>query len=140
MNPQIFWSVTSGPLETQVVLRTMFLSIFFDNFYNAFFQRRLVHNDGLDFVCQNSFLRCGQVNSVLLHFLKSSMNLMIHLPRLLCICNYFCFAGIVVETNCTLSMVEDKLYAPHGTGYACPTSVRVCTSPVQIFSPASAME
>ena len=27
------------------------------------------------------------------------MNLKIHFPR--CICNYFCFAGIVVETHCT---------------------------------------
>ena len=31
-------------------------------------------SDGLDFVCQNSFLRCGQVNSVLCILLRSSMN------------------------------------------------------------------
>ena len=60
--------------------------------------KRLVRNDGLDSVCQNSFLRYGQVNSALCILLKSSMNLMIHLPRFHCICNYFCFAGIVVET------------------------------------------
>ena len=34
--------------------------------------------------------------------LRSSMN-----PRFLCICNYFCFAGIVVETNCTPTIVEE---------------------------------
>ena len=77
---------------------------FFDNFYNAFFQRKRVHNDGLDFFCQNSFRRCGEVNSVLCFWLKSSMNLMIHLPRFPCICNYFGFAGIVVETDCTPSL------------------------------------
>ena len=59
------------------------------------------------------------------------MNLMIRLTRFLCICNYFCFAAIVVETNCTLCIVEDKLYAFHGTGHVCLFSVRVCTSPVQ---------
>ena len=41
---------------------------------------------------------CGQVKSVHCILLRSSMNLMIYLPRFLCICNYFCFAGIVVET------------------------------------------
>ena len=46
-------------------------------------QRKLVRNDGLHSVCQNSFLRCGQVNSVLCILLRSSMNLTIHLPRFL---------------------------------------------------------
>ena len=34
---------------------------------------------------------------------------MIHRPRFLCICNNFCFADIVVETNSTLSIVEEML-------------------------------
>ena len=68
-------------------------------FYDAFFQKRLVLDDGLDSVCQNSFLRCGQVNSVRCVLLGSSMNLIIHLPRFLSICNYFCLAGIVVKTK-----------------------------------------
>ena len=80
-------------------LRTILFFIFFDNFHNACFQRRLVHNDGLlDSVCQNSFLRYEQVNSVFCSFFRSWTNLMIHLPRFLGICNYFCCAGIVVET------------------------------------------
>ena len=58
----------------------MFIFIFFDNFYNAFFQLRLVHNDGLDSVCQNSFLRYGQMNSVFCSLLRFSMNLTIHYP------------------------------------------------------------
>ena len=33
------------------------------------------------------------------------MNFTIHFPR--CICNYFCFAGIVVETHCTLLIVQE---------------------------------
>ena len=53
------------------------------------------------------FCCCGQVNSVLCILLRSTMNLMIHLPRFLCICNYFCFAGIVVDTNCTPSIVKE---------------------------------
>ena len=81
--------------------------LFFDNFYHAFFQRRLVHDDGLDSVCPKSFLRCGQVNSVHCILLRSSMILIIHLPRFLRICNYFCFAGIVVGTNCTPPIVEE---------------------------------
>ena len=107
-----------------------------DNFYNAFLKvKRQVHNEGLDFVCQNSFLRCGQVNSVLFILLSSSMILMIHLPQFLHVCNYFCFAGIVIETNCTLSVVEDKLCTPRGRGKVCLPSVRVCTtSPVQLLS------
>ena len=68
-------------------------------FYNEVFQCRLGRNDGLDSVCQNSFLRCGQANSVLCISFRSSMDLIIHLPRFLEICSYFCFAGIVVETN-----------------------------------------
>ena len=48
------------------------------------------------------------------------MNLMIHLPRFLEICNYFCFAGIVVETNCTPPIVEAQVDTSHimhtGTG------------------------
>ena len=51
-----FWSFRG----VSCILRTILFSIFFDNFYNAFFQRRLVHNDGLDSVCQNSSLRCRQ--------------------------------------------------------------------------------
>ena len=35
------------------------------------------------------------------------MNCMIHPPRFLCICNYFCFAGIVLETNCTPPSVKE---------------------------------
>ena len=72
-----FWSFRSFCC----LLRTILVSIFVDNFYNAFFWQRLVRNDGLDSVCQNSFLRCGQVNSALCILLRSSMNLMIHLPR-----------------------------------------------------------
>ena len=34
-------------------LRTILFFIFFENFYNAFFQRRLVQHDGLDSVCQH---------------------------------------------------------------------------------------
>ena len=120
----VFRSVTFDPFETKVVLRTIFFSVFLDNFHNAFFQRRQQYNDGLDFVCQNSFLRCGQVNSVLYILLRSSMNLMIHIPRFLCICNHFCFAGIVVETNCTHLTVEDKLHL-HGIGNVLSSS---CTS------------
>ena len=100
------------------LLRTILVSIFYDNSYNAFFQRRLLHNDGLDTVCQNSFLPYGQINSVLCILIRSSMNLVIHLPRFLCICNFFCFAGIVVETNCALPC----------KGNVCLPSVRVCTS------------
>ena len=77
-------------------LRTRLFFIFFDNFYNAFFQRGLVHNDGLDSVCQNAFLRYGQMNSVFRSLLRFSMIFYKNLPRF--ICNYFCFAGIVVET------------------------------------------
>ena len=62
----VFRSVTFCPFEAQVVFCEQFsFPSFFDNFYNAFFQRRLVHNDGSDSVCQNSFLRSGQENSVL---------------------------------------------------------------------------
>ena len=64
------------------------------------------------------FLCCGQVNSVFCIFLMSSMNLMIHLPRLLCICNYFfllrwhCCRDKLYRSrwqriNCTPSMVEE---------------------------------
>ena len=75
-------SVTSGPVEVEIscLLRTILFSIFFDNFYNAFFQRKLVHNDGLDSVCQNSFLRYVEMNSVFCSLLRFSMNLTIHLP------------------------------------------------------------
>ena len=38
--------------------------------------------------------------------LRSSMNLMFHFPRFLCICNHYCFAGIVVATICTPPIVE----------------------------------
>ena len=76
---QIFRNVTSDPFETQVVLRTIVVSTFIDNFYDAFFQHRLVRNDGVDAVCQNSFLRRGQVNSVLCILFRSSMNMIIHL-------------------------------------------------------------
>ena len=37
------------------------------------------------------------------------MNLMIHLPRFLCVYNYFCFAGIVVETNCAPPILEEMV-------------------------------
>ena len=47
------------------VLRTILVSTFVDNFYDAFFQHGLVRNVGSDAVCQNSFLRRGQVNSAL---------------------------------------------------------------------------
>ena len=132
--PQVFRSVTSGPFDTWVVLRTIFSFFLWQLLQRILPAWRLVHNDCLDFVCQNSFLRCGQVNSVLCILLRSSMNLMINLPQFLCLCNYFCFAGIVIETNCTLSMVEDNLYNPHGRGKVCLPSVRVCTSPVQLLS------
>ena len=41
----------------------------------------------------------------------------------LCICNYFCFAGIVVETNCT--PLEVKFYIPHGRGNVCLQRVQL---------------
>ena len=63
LRPQIFRSVTSGPFEAQVVLRIILVFTFIDNFYDAFFQHRLARNDGVDTVCQNSFLRRGQYNS-----------------------------------------------------------------------------
>ena len=65
---------------------------------------RQVHNDGLDSVCQNSFLRCGQVNSVLCILLRSSMNLMVHLPRLLLLRWHSC---------------RNKLYTTHCRGNVC---------------------
>ena len=65
------------------------------------------HSFGRDWYIMMAWTCCGQVHSVLCILLRSSMNLMIHLPRFLCICNYFCFAGIVVETNCTLPIVEE---------------------------------
>ena len=46
-----FWSF--GGLSC--LLRTVLVSIFFDNFYNAFLQRRLVRNDGLNPVSQKLF-------------------------------------------------------------------------------------
>ena len=76
---QIFRNVTSDPFEAQVVLRTIIVSTFIDNFYDAFFQHRLVRNDGVDAVCQNSFLCRGQVNSALCILFRSSMNMIIHL-------------------------------------------------------------
>ena len=116
-------SVSRGMLATSEFCEPMYFgvllfdpfAIFFDNFYSAFFRKRLVRNDGLDFVCLNSFLRCGQVTSVFCILLRSSMNLMIHLPRILYICKHFCFAGIVVKhiKNCEESV--------------CLPSVRVCT-------------
>ena len=63
VRPQIFRSVTSGPFEAQVVLRMILVFTFIDNFHDAFFQHRLARNDGVDTVCQNSFLRRGQYNS-----------------------------------------------------------------------------
>ena len=74
-----FRNVTSDPFEAQVVLRTIIVSTFIDNFYDAFFQHRLVRNDGVDAVCQNSFLCRGQVNSALCILFRSSMNMIIHL-------------------------------------------------------------
>ena len=56
-------SVTFG--RSWAVLRTILISTFVDNFYDAFFQHGLVRNVGSDAVCQNSFLRRGQVNSAL---------------------------------------------------------------------------
>ena len=85
-------------------MRTILVSTFIDNFYDAFFEHRLAHNDDPDAVCQNSFLRRGQVNSVLCILLRSSMNLIIHLPRFLDICNCFCFDCIAVgEEECLIS-------------------------------------
>ena len=73
------------------------------HFYDAFFQQRLVHDDGVGSVCQNSFLRRGRVNSVLCILFRSSMNLIIHLPRLLEICKLFCFVCIAVgEEDCMI--------------------------------------
>ena len=73
------------------------------HFYDAFFQQRLVHDDGVGSVCQNSFLRRGRVNSVLCIVFRSSMNLIIHLPWLLEICKLFCFVCIAVgEEDCMI--------------------------------------
>ena len=100
---QIFRSVDYGPFEAQVVLRTIFVSTFIDNFYDAFFQHRLIRNDGVDAVCQISFLCRGQENSVLCILFRSSMILMIHLPRFLNICNCFCFVCIIDgEEDCLI--------------------------------------
>ena len=100
--PQVFRSVTSGPFETWVVLRIISFCIFFDNFDNAFFQRRDWYvMMALDFVCQNSFLRCGQINSVLFVF---------------CSCRqwnwWFTFLDFFVSVMTPASLVRcrDKLY------------------------------
>ena len=53
------------------------------------------------------------------------LNLMIHLPRFLCFCNYCCFAGIVAEANCTPT---------HCRGNVCLPSVRVCNAPYNFQS------
>ena len=80
-------------------------------FYAAFFQQRLVRNDGADAVGQNSFLRRGQVNSVLCVLCRSSMNLIIYLPRLLDICSCFYFVCIAVgEENCLIDFLLYVLF------------------------------
>ena len=105
--PQVFRSVTFGRFEASAVFCEQFSFPSSLTTFTTHSSGRLVRNDGLDFVCQNLFLRCGQENLVLCILLRSSMILMVHLPRFLCICNYFCFAGTVVETNCTPPTVED---------------------------------
>ena len=102
--PQIFLSVTFGPFEAQVVLQTILVSTFTDNFLRRILSVKLVHNDGVHAVCQNSFLRRGRVNSALCIRFRSLMNLMIHLPRLLDICNCLCFVCIAVGgEDCMIS-------------------------------------
>ena len=49
-------------------------SLFIDNFYDAFFQHRLIRNHDLNAVFQNSFLRRGLVISVLCILFGSSKN------------------------------------------------------------------
>ena len=86
-------------------LAKQFSSPLFDNFFDALFQHKMVRNDGVDAVCQNSFLRHGQVNSVLCILFRSSMHLIIHIHRLLDICNCFCFVCIADgEDNCLISL------------------------------------
>ena len=77
--------------------------LFTDNFHDAFFQQRQVRNDGVDSVCQNSFLRRGRVFSILCILFRSSMTLIIDLLRLLEICNCFCFVRIVVDEQDCMS-------------------------------------
>ena len=50
---------------------------------------------------------------------------MINLPRFLCFCNYFCFAGIVAEANCTPT---------HCRGNVCLPPLRVCKPPYNFQS------
>ena len=101
---QIFLSVTFGPFEAQVALQTILVSTFTDNFLRRILSVKLVHNDGVHAVCQNSFLRRGRVNSVLCIRFRSLMNLIIHLPRLRDICNCLCFVCIAVGgEDCMIS-------------------------------------
>ena len=78
--------------------------LFFDNFYNAFFHRKDWYvMMALDFL--SKFVSALRISKfIFCIFLRLLMNLMIHLPLFVCIYNYFCFAGIVVETNCTLPL------------------------------------
>ena len=102
--PQTFLSVTFGPFEAQVVLQTILVSTFTDNFLRRILSVKLVHNDGVHAVCQNSFLRRGRVNSALCIRFRSLMNLTTHLPGLLDICNCLCFVRIAVGgEDCMMS-------------------------------------
>ena len=87
-----FWSFRG----TSCLANNYRLHLYRQLFYDAFFQHRLVRNDGVDDVCHNSFLRRGQVNSVLCVLCRSSMNFIIYLPRLLDICSCFYFVCIAV--------------------------------------------
>ena len=64
-------------------------------FHDALFQHRLVRNDGVDAVCQNSFLRRGHVNS------------------LLCVlCRYFTFLDFltsVIASTSSASLLVKKI-------------------------------
>ena len=119
----MFRSATSGLIEALVVLRT--------SSRLHFIEKRAV--------CQNSFLRRGQENSVLCILFRSSMNFSIHLPRLLEICSKFCwFVCIVVgEEDCmifffTFSFFCHQLSFCNGIWISCVCPLftcRVCRTP-----------
>ena len=131
--PQVFRSVNSLVLSRPKSCEQFFFSLFVDNFYNAFFQRILVHNDGLDILCPNLFLRCGEVNSVFCILLRSIGQWFW----------WFTFLDFFVSVITSVSLallsrqivplpkVEDKLHTLHGFGNVSSLCTRVSNN---IFS------